>query len=69
MNRNKALKGRSEREKLEMKVYFALADLSTHFKVRDDPLQYEVNRLWGKLDILRNIPYFPEAQSAPSQGE
>lgn len=60
--KEKILEGRTEREKLELAVHFALMDLSNHFKSLDDPLQYEVNRLWHKFDHLRNIPNFPMAK-------
>ncbi|GAJ09741.1 unnamed protein product [marine sediment metagenome] len=60
--REQLLKGKGERKQLELKVYFALCDLSNYFKTRDDPLQYEVNRLWHGLDRLRGIPEFPKVK-------
>ena len=52
----------SERQDLELDVHNALWRLSDYFKKKDDPLQYEVNRLWRKLDELRAIPEFPDPQ-------
>lgn len=50
----------SERQQLELDVHNALWVLSDYFKQKDDPLQYEVNRLWRELDRLRAIPEFPQ---------
>ena len=52
----------SERQQLELDVHNALWALSDYFKKKDDPLQYEVNRLWQGLDKLRAIPEFPKPQ-------
>ncbi len=54
------LEGKTKREQLELKAHFALSDLSDYFKLRDDPLQYEVNRLWRELDHLRTLSEFPK---------
>ncbi len=47
--RQKALKGRSEEEKLEMLAHFALVDLSNFYKEKGSPRQYEVNKLLHRL--------------------
>lgn len=60
--RERALEGKTEREQLEILVHFALADLSNYFKSQDDPLRYEVNCLWHKVDHLRRIPEFPRVK-------
>ena len=62
--RERALEGKTEREQLEILVNFTLADLSDYFKSKDDPLQYEVNRLWHKVDYLRSIPEFPRVKQS-----
>lgn len=51
---------KTERQELELKVHHALRELSDHFMKREDPLQYEVNRLWRDFDRLRTIPDFPK---------
>jgi len=61
LTREQILKGKTEREQLELTVYWALADLSDYFKAKDDPLQYEVNRLWHLINGLRSIREFPKA--------
>jgi hypothetical protein len=50
----------TEREQLELKVNYALSDLSKYFTKKNDPLQYEVNRLWRELEKLREIPEVPK---------
>jgi len=52
----------TQREQLEMGVHNALWDLSNYFKERNDPLQYEINRLYHQFDHLRNVPDFPNAK-------
>ena len=54
---------KTKRERLELEVHFALWNLSNYFKLRDDPLQYEVNYLWHRFDRLRSIPLFPKPPS------
>lgn len=49
-----------ERQELELKVHHALRELSDYFLRGDDPLQYEVNKLWRDFDHLRTIPNFPK---------
>ena len=56
------VEGKSEREQLEFNVHNALWELSDYFSKRDDPLQYEVNRLWRQFDKLNGIPEFPKVQ-------
>lgn len=51
---------KTERQKLELVVHHALRELSDHFMEKEDPLQYEVNRLWRDFDQLRTIPDFPK---------
>ncbi len=51
---------RTERQELELDVSKALGALSNYFKNKDDPLQYEVNRLWRGLDKLMVIPESPK---------
>lgn len=51
---------KTEREQLEWNLHNAFRELSDYFSKRDDPLQYEVNRLWRELDRLKSIPEFPK---------
>ena len=55
MDRQKLLEGKTERQQLELKAHWALADLADYFKLRNSPLQYEINRLWRGLDRIRDI--------------
>lgn len=48
----------TEREQLEINLHHALHELSDYFAKRNDPLQYEVNRMWRQLDKLRDTPEF-----------
>lgn len=57
----------NEREQLEKKVDFALRDLSDYFKRREDPLQFEVNRLWRQYDHIKTIPNFPEVHQTQKE--
>ena len=59
MDREKVLDGKSQREQLELKVHWALSDLSDYFKLREDPLYYELNRVWRDFDHIRDVPNFP----------
>lgn len=52
----------SERQDLELEVHNALWGLSEYFKKKDDPLQYEINRLYHQFDRLRVIPEFPQVE-------
>ena len=51
----------SERQELELGVHNALWRLSEYFKQKDDPVQYEVNRVFRDFDRLRLIPEFPKS--------
>lgn len=51
---------KTQREQLELDVHRALWELSNYFKQRDDPLRYEVNRLFRDFDRLRDIPELPK---------
>ena len=52
----------SERQELELEVHNALWQLSEYFKKKEDPLQYEINRLYHQFDRLRVIPEFPRVE-------
>lgn len=54
---------KSEREQLELNLNKAIFELSDYFTKRDDPLQYEVNRLWREFDRLKSMPEFPMPES------
>ncbi len=58
----KVANGKTKREKLEVNVDRALGDLASYFTAKDDPLQFEVNRLWRQFDHLKSIPDFPTPQ-------
>ena len=53
---------KTERQELELKVHHALRELSDYFMKRDDPLQYEVNRLWRQLDGIMSTPASTKAK-------
>lgn len=54
---------KSHRKQLEFDVHKALRELSLFYKSYDDPLQYEVNKLWHQFDRLRAIPFYLGAKS------
>lgn len=51
---------KTERQQLEEEVHHALRRLSDYFSHKEDPLQYEVNRLWRLFDHIRNTPDYPK---------
>ncbi len=53
---------KTERQELELKVHHALSKLSDYFRKSDDPLQYEVNRLWRQLDGITSTPASTKAK-------
>lgn len=54
---------KERRKELEFNVHKAVWELSQFFKAYDDPLQYEVNRLYRRFDELRAIPFFPRPET------
>ena len=51
--KQRALVGKSEREKLELNVHWALIELSEFFKKSDNPLMFRVNKSLRELDRIR----------------
>lgn len=52
--RQKAMEGKSERQILEVKAFWALSDLSAYFHAKSSPLYYAVNKLIHQLDEIRD---------------
>lgn len=55
MEREVILEGKTERQKLEIRAYLALADLSHFFEEAENPLFYQVNHLIRDLDAIREM--------------
>ena len=54
ITRDEILKDKTEREQLELKAHWALADLSDYFKGIQNPLYYEVNKLIRDLYYIQS---------------